>query len=566
MSALGLKPWSRIEIGAALAVVLIVLVPITSKVTYSGAWDGDPSTHNLLVRDTVNTVVDEHAKGGDPLRGFLQCYHRYPKMLHEILLSAFILALNGMHRISFADVERVGAWFATLWTLAGFVVLYHFLRLFFSRMQALAVVPIVALSGYILMYANFPRQNMPSHVLCWLSLVLYIKSRFRPEGISTFGILASGVVFGMAVAVHYGATYLFFAFVGIEVALFFKRRQFTLGITQLALSLAGAALVWVALDIFYFYYSAKYPGERNFDGVVITVHHSFLEGMVFTANGLSNRIAAFKLEDRSWWFLPGFFYRSFGPIGSLMALLGVGSIPFLMRGKATPCKAPAVELLAAMVAILVVSALVSLEYFQNGRKLMPFYPVWCVFLGYGLFALGNWISALGERVRRRLQGPSRTVPGFFAGGAVVALIAVHFAVIGPALLNVYQCRRDAGYMRAYLAEHGIRRILVDSTNFDSQMAPEQRDIKYLTIADADEHEFIVLHRLYKKDYSKTLMDELRPIEPIVSFRNQVATPLFWYEFPLKKDFMDFDDKLTNERSLYRWKDVRAFFAPFCMPH
>jgi len=571
-NALGLGRWSPKELAAAAVVSVVLLVPITSRVSYSGAWDGDPSVHNLFVRDAVNIIVAEHAKGGDPLRGFLQCYHIYPKMLHEILLTAFIITFNGMRHVEFGDVERFGAWFATLWTLAGFVVLYNFLRLFFTRLQSLAVMPIVGLSGYILMYANFPRQNMPSHVLSWLAMLLYVRCRLKRGSTIASGALISGIVFGAAVAVHYSATYLFAAFVAIEGALLLFRRDLSRAVGSLVLCFAGATLVWFFIDLFYYFYVIKYPNETNFDDVLLREHHSFLEGMVASTSNLSRKIAAFKLVGRQWWFLPGFYYRSFGPIASLLAVLGILSAPFLWRRKNGARIAVSRELLAMIGAVFLASILVSLEYFQNARKLMPFFPVCCVFLGFGF----NCLSSLIDALRRRVSSWSKPEPGAgqaplalssfaFSPSIVFLVLAAHFLSFGPALFHVYQCRRDAGYMRAFLAEHGIDRILVAPINVDSRMARDQVDIRTLTLSGADTYEYMVVHRLYKKDYSEALMAQMRNAVPIVSFQNQAATPLFWYEFPVTKKFMDYDDPLTNERSLYRWKDVRAFFAKYCEP-
>ncbi len=58
------------------------------------------------------------------------------------------------------------------------------------------------------------------------------------------------------------------------------------------------------------------------------------------------------------------------------------------------------------------------------------------------------------------------------------------------------------------------------------------------------------------------MNCIRPVKPIVSFTNQVALPIFWYEFPLKKSFFDPDDPVLVSRSLYRWRDLKSE----CLPH
>jgi hypothetical protein len=536
----------------------VLLIAITSRVGYSGAWDGDPSTHNQLVVDAVNRAADEHARGGDALRGFLQCFYTVPRVLGELMQAAAILAFHGFRHVSFAQVERCSAWFSTLWTLAGFLALYQFLRVFFTRLQALAVMPIAGLSGYVLMYANFPRQNMPSHALCWIALWLYVRTRVVRGALPPLAVLAVGALFGAAVAVHYSATYLFFAFVGIEAAIAVQKRAVREPAIALCICFAGASVIWFLIDLFFFVYAGKYPHDTNFMGQTIGEHGSFLEGMVAANARVSSEISSYKLETAKWWFLPGFLFRCFGPIGAFLLAAGAASLPSLWR-RASPGAGRASRLALAIVGIItLISIAASPEYFQNARKLMAFYPAWCVLLGMGLFSMS---SAAGSGISR-VAGASGA-PGRRSAYVVVALVCAHFAVFGPALARIYEQRRDAGYMREYLSAHGISRILTAPNAIDSQMAPVQVNVRTLTLSQADQFEYVVLNRLYAQVYTRELMEKLRPIKPLVAFKNQIASPLLWYEFPLRKDFMDFGDRLTNERALYRWSDVRPALSGLC---
>ena len=95
------------------------------------------------------------------------------------------------------------------------------------------------------------------------------------------------------------------------------------------------------------------------------------------------------------------------------------------------------------------------------------------------------------------------------------------------------------------------------------MTLDQLDLRGLQLNDpeilarVDSYEHIVLHRLHPASPRlRAMMEDIRPIEPIVSFDNQVALPLFWYEFPLRTEQFDPEDPLTHRRSLYRWQDVR----------
>ena len=61
----------------------------------------------------------------------------------------------------------------------------------------------------------------------------------------------------------------------------------------------------------------------------------------------------------------------------------------------------------------------------------------------------------------------------------------------------------------------------------------------------------MLNRLNTGAYEKQFMENIYSITPVISFTNQTLLALFWIQFPLKKGFMDFNDPLIRNRSLYR---------------
>lgn len=554
--------WAISEVILAIVVALVVVTPLTSKVSYSGTWDGDPSMHNHFVMDAVNIFVQEYKHGGDPLRGFLQCYYRFPKMLHDILLAIVILMVHGNKPVAFSDVERYGAWFSTIWTLVGVLAIYLFLRHFFPRLICLAVVPIVGLCGYILLYANFPRQNMPAHALSWLALLAYVHYRTRYSTLPPAGICAVGLSWGAAVAVHYSSTYLFFTFVVSELAIGVRERNLRSSLISLGLMFGTACAVWFAVDLYYYLYILKYPNETNWRGEGIR-GNSFLEGMVYSHERIQSHIALSKLESTKWWFLPGLLYRSLGIMGTLM--MGVGTLYVVGEWRQTRRGGDSLRIRAWIIlgAGLLVTIVTSLEYFQNARKLMVFYPFWCALLGLGFrqsVAFLTWLPAwIGKR---EFQQPKQLPKDALLVVASLALIITHFALFYPAARDIFIARRDTGYMREYLVQHGITRVLVIPTLLDSPMAPVETNLKNLTMREADGFGYLVTNRLYPSTYTEEFMRQIRDVRPIVSFRNQVSLPLFWYEFPLKKGFIDASDGLSSNRNLYRWKDVREYCRRF----
>ena len=546
--------WTRLELTIAALSAGIVLFPLLYRVDYSGSWDGDPGVHLRLTMEAVNVAVAEVDSGGDPLRGMLQTFYRFPKMLHDILLAGFILAANGVERIDYRTAVFYGAWFSTLWTLVGAVALYICVRQVASRVVALACMPLVVLCAYVLHYANFPRQNMPSHAIVWLATALYMVWRSRSPRLRTAQALTLGVLFGVSVPVHYTSVYWFFALVAAEFALLWQDREWRGALRSLILIVCAASLVWLALDLFYFVYSNRYPDDHNWFG-----HNSkdrgssFLQGMAHTQNRIASKVMATKVLPPVWWFLPGFVYRNVGVVGSIAT--GLGTLLLLREASGgaggSPERRRAVTITLASLAVLV---FISLQSFQAARKLMPLYPALALAAVIGMERL----AVSGAALVRRGGWPPRAL-AVLPGLAVLVLgQAVSF---GPDLSRVFHARRDVGYMREYLRERGITKVLVDPAIIAAPMAAVQTPIRGLESSWADTYDYIVLHRLFPRGgvAAAQLLNKVRRRNPIVAFDNQVAVPMWWYEFPLKASFFDPADPLTHSRALYRWKHIAPFY-------
>lgn len=568
---MSMERWTRREMGLAAVVISLLLAVLASNVGQSGAWDGDPALRNRLTMETVNVFVAEWQANGHPTKAFMQSFHRFPTMLHEALLAGFVLVVNGIKTVTFDTVTHLAAWFATLWTLVGGGVLYLTLKKFASRQWVLLVLPICAFAGYILLYANFPRQNMPAHVAGWIAFYVYLNGRISGNlGIGT--ALTIGLLYGMAVALHYSSAYLLFALLACELVFaVIDRRHSLRALASAAVICASAVSIWFAID-FYFYLTLTHFDVILFDGTTLaTKNWSFLSGLIFAMNRLSTEAAAFKLEGTKWWFLFGFLWRNFGLVGSFMMLCGF----FVLCGQLTGAiRSGRVESRNSLLVILVtalVSIAVSLGYFQNARKLMVFYPVWCVLLMIGFVQITRiawWMMQClragrlpGYGELKNMHGNTQFVsPGLFA--VAVLLLGVHFALFAPDIYHIYQARRDVGYMREYLRAHAIDRVLI-YTNYEgytNSFAPLQKVLFRIPKEEADQFEYVLVHKLYRHAHGD-LMRRLSGIAPVASFPNQASLPIFWYEFPIRADYFDSRDPITHSRLLYRWRDVRNAFYP-----
>ena len=549
-----LQNWTWLERVLCLVVLSLIIAVFTADVDFSGTWDGEPSLHNRQVQEATNVFVRESYSGGDPARGLLQCFYMFPKMLHDMMLTLFVLALHGVEPVDFATVEVLSAWHSTLWSLVSLAPLYVIIRQYQTRVIALLTLLVAAFSGYILLYANFPRQNMPAHALTWIALSVYLYFRSRSSRLSNGTICTIGLLLGCAVPIHYASTYAFLSLAVSELVLGINDRQIRPAILSIVLLFAAACVVWFTLDILFALYIQKYPDEINWLGQHIK-GNSFISGMVYTSNRLYVHAAAEKLERTEWWFLGGFLYRNFGFTGLL--LIAIGSVTVLQRlrrqlNEKDPMQTRAILILLVNVLVAVV---ISLSYFQNARKLMGFYPYWCVLLAIGLYTSSSTVARLIAR-------SGATQPPSYSPWPMVlislAIVLLHTVLYLPTARATFHARRDTGYMRTYLSRHYIGKILILPNVCDSQLAPTQKNLRELTLAEADQFQYIVLNRLYAGYHGVEFLENIRRVAPVVSYPNQASLPLFWYEFPLKKDYMDFDDPLVCHRNLYRWSEVREY--------
>lgn len=544
---------------AALLCVSVIGILLFSDVAGSGVWDGEPSRHILMSMHAVNRFVAEWGSGGNPLKAFLQCFGPYPKQIHDGMLALFILAANGPSPVDFSTVEQYALWFVTLWTLVGIVALYLMLRRYVDESTAMIALPLAALSTYIVLYANHPRHNMPAHAIVWLATAIYVIHRVARDRVGWRLAVVIGLLFGAAVPTHYSSVYWFFGFAACELCLQCYDRHFKQAWVTFAIVLGTAALVWMAIDLYFYLFSAWYPEESNFEGKTFYRRpFGFLEGMLHTAGRLAGEVAAFKLETTKWWFLAGLLYRDLGPVGLLLIAIGMGASILELKRLSFSANQQRARSLLIIHVLALVCLLVSLGYFQNARKLMPFFPAWAAFLALGLATVSvSFAAAIEKAIRGRGDAGLKATARY--GGALLAYAAVISAqalTFYPEVEKAYRYIRDTGYMRRYLAEHSIKEVMVLPYVQESTLAPAQVAIQTLSVSEADRYEYIVLNRLYKNLHGEALVKCIRPITPIVAFTNQAALPIFWYEFPLKKSFLDPDDSVVVSRSLYRWRDLK----------
>ena len=547
--------WTWGECILALLALAVGGVALLSKVGYSGSWDGDPAHHARHAMEAVNVFAAQWAAGENPVKAFLHCYAFFPKMLHEMLLVVFVLIANGIEQIDYRDIEFYGAWFATVFSIGAAFLMYWGTREFSARPAAIVASLIAVTSCYFLLYANFPRHNMPSHAFAWLAWLLYLYWRSGSHSLTRPQAAVIGLLWGASVPIHYTSAYLIVALVLSESLLLLLdhsrwKQNFnafvTIGIWALAVPLA--------IDIYFYLLVYLHPHERDWQGLLIAEKpYSFIKGLLRTLRNIVEQRMVSKLADHDVWFLFGFIKTSFGWLGSLLMLAGVGAAGWQLRVHWRNRDVQKVRLLLILTGTCVTTLLLSLQFFQNARKLAVFYPALTILMALGIAAL--------SQIANRWVSTKHTAA--MSAGLAFAIALADLVFRRPAAQEVWEARRDTGFMREYLASADIQQVLTFPQRVASSMAPDQlaatRRIATgrLTVSQVENVEYDVLHRLIQATHGHSLIDCISAFTPEAQFPNQVALPIFYYEFPLDKEFMDFDHPLTRSRSLFRWQPLQA---------
>jgi len=256
---------SHINAVLAVLVVAFLVALFATNLDDVGVWDGDPAIHLRSAMEGANVFAREWPHG-HPLKAYLHAFYFVPKAMHEIMLITFMVLASGATVIDFGSAERYATYFATIATTVGLAALFAILRIGGSTRLALLVLPLVASSGYIVLYANMQKGNMPAHALCWLASAIYIVARSRSTHLNLRTVVGIGALFAMAVPTHYSSLYWFAALCACEAALACWDRRWWRCVTTVLL-VAGIALAWIAaVDAYRDVYTTLFPRERSWLG------------------------------------------------------------------------------------------------------------------------------------------------------------------------------------------------------------------------------------------------------------------------------------------------------------
>jgi hypothetical protein len=506
-----------------------------------GTWDGEPSFYTRSVQETVNRYVAAQNAEKSGASAFLQCFSAFPKMLYPIIQSWLILLTNGLEPVEFATAEAYGIWTSIAATFVGLAAVYVFVRTVCPVLPAMFSLVLLGFSGYFILYATFPRHNMMAHAISWLAVAIHAQVRISKVSLPPLWSLLIGLLFGIAVATHYSSAYLGLWLAVAEIVLLVRDRRVLRTLGAGLLMVAGAMSVWISIDAWFLLRLADFPNVIHWFGMPITEEFSFFNGLAHTLNRLHTRAMDFKLAPTTWSFLPGFWLRDISFVGVVLLTLGTFNA---LRPREIAFVDAHWRARVFVLTGLVCSIIISLQFFQSARKLMPFAPAWTALIGLGFLWVNDKLQHFNVRSR------------FRAGALAGVLLVAHVIIFGSEGRTIYDARRDIGKMRAYLAQKNIDAVLILTvTGDDGVIGKRQANLWTTPRKDRSSFDYLLVNRLLPELYDKQFIKCMRRLRPVVSYPNQAGLELFWYEFPLKREYLDQRDPLVTNRSLYRWQEV-----------
>jgi hypothetical protein len=539
-----------LELIILLTAVGLVGAILGQDLASAAAVDGESSWQLQRTRKVIDRWIELRAGGDSMTRALLQAYDYMPKMLYQVL-GALTWLIFAREVPDYATLEQLMIRQTLAFMLVGLVAVYAACRVAASRWASLVAFVVTAGSAYVVLYADYPRANVPANALSWIGLGVYLWSKSKVEkNVEAWGALFSGCCLGLAIPIHYTTIYIV-AGVGLaEIALLWFRRDLrTFARNSISLVLPGILIV-TALEGFYWYAVNRFPEERDLvSGQLFSaLPYSYFGGLQTALSNIAQASTEKHLPVDPLFF-PRALVANFGWIVPCFIFVGcAGAVGMIHRGRAQDSQR---DLAVSIVSVAAASLIVSLEGNQSVRKLIVYLPAWMTLFAFGLDTVTRVVASL-------LQGLQRKAALVIVFGGLAAIWAFDNL---PRDVRVFEARRDAGKMRDYLAEHGIHSVLVMPLVVETPMAPQEINLRESTKRDRDTAQYVVVNRLIRGLHGDGIIECLRAAESIISFTNIASLPLFRLEYPLRREFMDLDDRLTNSRHLFLWPDVRDCLEP-----
>jgi len=545
--------------GLCLGLILYIIFPLYSV----DMWRGEIELHARLQLIAIEAIRGSDS-AAESANGLMAIYHRYPKMLYD-LLGVIGGAISGSTGLETQKSVLITIQLASFLALIAIVLRYF--RAWFGVTAALLVVMLILTDQYFQVYAVFPRQNILSNLFGFWALLHYLNHQWFLGKAGAKTALAVGLLVGAAVLAHYAALELIIIIAALQCvwigrSIWTTRRArdgerqglisaFRVPLTQsvtlgmvFAIGIIGAVIAADAL-----YFSLKViAGDLEpvrdhypvFDGLFHTIFRVHVDGAPQA-----------RLLDGSLY--EGFFYliRVVNPV--LLATLVVGGVIVLMTGRDRREEAKRDSWIWVGLAGALLFALACQRFFSPARLMVFYLPLFFI-----LFC------AVLRRVTALLTGRNQKWFALYLGLLIAGLTM-------PRTLNTHAAIRSNAVLAFEMAKQNIGVSQV--AQWGGPVETGQIPFKYISLSQSlcgteifDDYSQIYTSRIvpipasHANREQKAIFLAMRAQTPVISVNSYGSLSLYRSEFPLKPDWFDFSDDLSKTKNIF---DKTALQASLC---
>ena len=507
---------------------------------HAGIWSGEPLTHLTLQLETVHLLMADGVKSFASFSSqFINLYFKFPKQGYDFtaVISSYLIfdtpPTLHQHKLVVSTMQLL-SYFGCC------AVISFFLRKTFEWEILLVCVLFWASDTYNLVYSSFPRQNITAHLFGLTMLFFYLSERSRSEEFNANTALYLGIFAAFGTLFHYSCFEAVIAIIFTELALIvYERKNPLRAISRLLIFLAAIVAVWVAGDIYY--YISLHKG--NFE---VGTKYPILEGMVLAIeNTMLNKTPAWKIEGGNIFFSIKYLWHVANPLLLVFGVIGAWHIC------AEEDINPKFRLMILIGAALFFWS--GTRFFAAARSIEYYMPYLLILAGYGIVRLKKIISARNIKYKHVVS-------------VIVMVLAIGTQY--PRMVDAKTAITTQHKTQEYLQNKAIDTVFVIGRHEE----PLFTEIKKIDVgksydpicAKKPNAEYLYLMRALPiiksrsartDSYWKTI-DVLRETEALAVFKEYNSLPLYYFEFPLKKEIFDGDDPMGITRRIYKVSDFK----------
>tara|TARA_B110000037_G_C17087742_1_gene492683 strand:+ start:133 stop:1803 length:1671 start_codon:yes stop_codon:yes gene_type:complete len=506
----------------------------------AGLWTGEPSTHLTMQLETVHKLM-AHSKDSFSqfIAQFSHLYYKFPKQGYDISSTIFSYLVFDVpptlaeHKIAISKLQL-----AAFLSCCGITT--YFLRKIFGWKILLIILILYATDIYNIVYSSFPRQNITAHFFSLILIFIYLNKRSKDEEFNSELALYLGIIAGIGSLFHYSCLEAVFIVVVTELGLMlYKRKNIIRAVSRILIFLGTIVAVWTAGDIFYYlclHAEILKPGTK----------YPILEGMVLAIeNTMINKTPLWKIEGGSLLFSLKYLLQISNPW--LLFFSGFGIWRLWADEKLT------LKYCAMLIIGMFMFFLAGSRFFAAARTLEHYMPYFLILAGHGII---QFLSVIKQKYPKYIPY------------TLISIMTVSILTQLPRIIDAKEALQGQYKGREYMKDNNIRTIFLigrsnSLTNGDIKKINIQQTYEPIC-AEVPEANYlyairaipIMKTRSLRSDEYWKIIEILEKTKPVIEFPQFNHLPLYYFEFPLKKEIYNRSFPMASMRRIYKVEDFK----------